>query len=459
MSAMTLHFWFFQHALWIFHFALVFIFLAHILRQRKAPASTFAWFLFVLIAPYIGLPFYFTFGFRKFLPSKPLIFGRPSCADFVIVDPVQKTLTASGSPLPCSNAEFQLLDSGEKAFHAIVNAIGEARRSICLETYIFGRDAVGVQILSLLAKRAGEGLDVRILIDTIGSHLPGHPNFREFERAGGQVAFFMPMLHRPFRGNSNLRNHRKQMIIDGQVGIMGGMNIAEEYMGPNSSPSRWIDIAFTVQGKIAGQMEEVFYADWNYAVSKNEQPRRGESTASERGCLVQLVVSGPDVATDPIYEFLLIAIYGARERVWIATPYFVPDEALAKAMELACRRGVDLRLFIPKKSNHFIADLCRSTYVQQIQNAGGHIFLSPKMLHAKATLIDSNYAFVGSANLDGRSLLLNYELGLCLYSAAEVEAIETWFNSTMEICVKGFPRLNWLEELTGNLARLTGPLI
>ncbi len=456
---MNLHFWIFQHALWIVHFVLVFIFLAHLLRQRKAPTSILAWFLFVLIAPYVGLPLYLAFGIRKFLPAKALIFEDGAPLLSTLVDAVQKTLVASGSPLPCYNSEIQLLASGENAFRAISEMIESSRQSIYVETYIFSSDEIGHQVLKLLTAKAQEGIDVRILIDSVGAHLPGHPSFKDFKRAGGLVAFFMPLLHRPFRGAFNLRNHRKQMIIDGEIALVGGMNLAEEYMGPTPDPSRWTDIAVKVKGQIVGQFEKVFFADWNYASAKQGQRSKGKTFTNESDHLSQLIVSGPDVATDPIYEVLLTAIYGARDRIWLATPYFVPDEALAKAIELACRRGVDVRLVLPRKSNHFLADLGRNTYVQQIQRSGGRIYLFPQMLHAKVTLVDDHYAVLGSANLDGRSLFLNYELGLCLYSTNDISITKTWFDGVLNNSVEGFPKVNWLKELSGDLARLIGPLI
>jgi cardiolipin synthase A/B len=457
---MTYHFWIFQHTFWIFHFILVFVFLAHLLRQRRAPASTLAWFLIALVAPYIGIPLYLTFGLRKFLPPKPFLFGQSPSQTQVLVDPIQRTLRAVGSPPPSKNMEFNLLDSGEQAFAEMKRAIDEARSSIFLETYIFSDDDVGTKLLELLTKKVKAGVDVRILIDSVGARLPGHPSFNEFKAAGGQVAFFMPLLHRPFRGTSNLRNHRKQMIIDHTFSFLGGMNVAQEYMGPTVNPDRWVDTVFSVCGPIVEQLETVFLADWSYATKKTERRVQSETVDRESsGHVLQLVVSGPDVATDPIYEVLLTAIYGARERIWIATPYFIPDEALAKAIELACRRGVDVRLLLPRKSNHYLADIGRTTYLQQVQKSGARIFLFPKMMHAKATLVDMNYAIVGSANFDGRSLFLNYELGLCVYSQSDNTVIEKWFEGLFHASTEDFVKLNCMQDVIGDLARLVGPLI
>ena len=456
---MRFHFLIFQHALWIVHFAIVFVFLGHIVRQRKAPASALAWFLFVLIAPYVGLPLYFTFGLRKFLPAKPLLFDLRVPSALFFSDSVQKTLVASGCPPPCLNSEIQLLDTGEKAFQCLTELIRGAKSSIYLETYILSDDEIGYQIVELLTAKAQNGLDVRILIDSVGARLPGHPSFSNFKSAGGRVAFFMPLLHRPFQGTFNLGNHRKLILVDREIAVVGGMNIGLEYMGSTPDPSRWTDLAVTLKGPVVGQFEVVFFADWNYAAGSSEKLLETKNIAQGGEHLSQMIVSGPDVATDPIYEFLLTTLYRARDRVWLSTPYFVPDDALAKAIELAGRRGVDVRLFLPKKSNHLLADWGRNTYVQQIVKACGRLFLYPHMLHAKVVLVDSSYALVSSANLDARSLLLNYELGLCLYSSADISNIEKWFIEVQKKCSEEIPKIKFAEMWASEIARMIGPLL
>jgi cardiolipin synthase len=460
VNMQTKHLWFVENIFLILHFCIVLIFLAHILRQRKSPAATIAWFLFALISPYIGIPFYFLFGSRKFLSTKPALFFDDNVPTVKLSDPIQKILISGGCPAPCFNREVRLLKSGEEAFRELVFLIANAEKSIYLETYIFSGDKVGKLILKELENSARRGVDVRLLIDAFGAYVPGGPSFKNFKLAGGRVEFFMPFLHRPFRGANNLRNHRKQLIIDQESVILGGMNIAKEYMGPKQDLLRWTDLSILIKGQIASQFGAVFLSDWAYATEEVAQKSSivisNDFAESHR---TQLVVSGPDVKTDPIYEMLLTAIYGARYRIWIATPYFVPDEALVKAMELAVRRGVDVRIIIPRKSDQLLADLARSTYVQRIQDFGGHIFLFKKMLHAKTTLIDDSCALLGSANTDGRSLFLNYELGVSLYSAQDLKEIESWFMSVFEGLIAGVAPPSWFRTLAGDLTRLLEPLI
>lgn len=443
----------------IIQFVIILGFLLHILSIKKNPTSTLAWFLIILVQPYIGLPFYLLVGSRKIFRKKPLIF--PFSGNLSnIKDPIQKVLLASGSPEACFNKNIEFLKTGELAYSTLVGIIQQAKEFIYLETFIFSHDKVGHLVLDALTKKAREGVDVKILLDSLGAMMPGHPNFKEFKEAGGKISMFMPLIHRPFQGSANLRNHRKLVVVDNRIAMIGGMNIAEEYMGPNPMESRWVDLAMTVEGPIVLQLKEVFLFDWAFANHKESILKNNElQLAQEETHLAQLVMSGPDIKTDPIYELLLTAIYSAKERVWITSPYFVPDESLAKAIELAARRGIDVRLVVPKKSNHPLADYGRQTYLDQIHLAGAEIYKYPKMIHAKIALIDNHYGFIGSANMDSRSLLLNYELGICLYSESDLKGLENLCEGIFAESSTEVEELTHVQEWFGRLARLFSPLI
>ncbi|HKM55224.1 MAG TPA: phospholipase D-like domain-containing protein, partial [Isosphaeraceae bacterium] len=175
---------------------------------------------------------------------------------------------------------------------------------------------------------------------------------------------------------------------------------------------------------------------------------------------VQVVASGPDVPGDPLYETLVSLIFAARQRIWIITPYFVPDEMLARALNLASRRGVDIRLIVPARSNHLSADLARESYLRELHEAGGQVLLyQPVMLHAKAILLDDQLAVIGSANMDNRSLFLNYEVALFLYTRGEVQAVSDWAFRLQADCLRELPRSGWARELAENVVRLLSPLL
>jgi cardiolipin synthase len=338
--------------------------------------------------------------------------------------------------------------------------IQEAKSSLYLETFIFSHDEVGHLVLEALTAKSQEGVEVKILLDSLGAMMPGHPSFKKFKAAGGEISMFMPLIHKPFQGSANLRNHRKLVVADDQIAMIGGMNIALEYMGPTLSQDRWVDLAMTIEGPLVPQLKAVFLFDWSFAhhqESELKDPPRSKGVHDQH--LAQLVMSGPDIKTDPIYELLLTALYSAKQRVWITSPYFIPDESLAKAIELAARRGVDVRLVVPKKSNHLLADFGRQTYLDQIHTAGAMIYYYPKMIHAKLTLVDDHYGFIGSANMDSRSLLLNYELGVCLYSSEDLKKLEKWCEMIFEMSSTEFRQLTSGQQWFGRVARLVSPLI
>ena len=176
--------------------------------------------------------------------------------------------------------------------------------------------------------------------------------------------------------------------------------------------------------------------------------------------MVQVVASGPDVPDDPLYETLVSLIFAARERIWIVTPYFVPDEMLVRALTLAARRGVDVRLIVPARSNHLSADLARESYLRDLHEAGGKVLLYQSVvLHAKAVIFDNQLAVIGSANMDNRSLFLNYEVALFLYTPAQVEAVSNWATRLQANCLRDLPKPGWTRELAENIVRLFSPLL
>jgi cardiolipin synthase len=271
----------------------------------------------------------------------------------------------------------------------------------------------------------------------------------------------MPVIHIPFRGRANLRNHRKIVVVDDRHAMVGGMNLAGEYMGPEPDPSRWRDLSAVMTGPAAHDLNELFHSDWEFATGEDPTPDAAPPDRSAKGgTSVQVVASGPDVAGDPLYESLVTAIFLARRRIWIVTPYLVPDETLARALELAARRGVEVRLVVPARSNKLVADLARASYLRQIHEAGGHVLLyTPGMVHAKAVVVDDGLAVIGSANMDMRSLFLNYEVAVFLSSPPEVKGTAAYVDALAADCVTRLPTQNRATELAEDVVRLLSPLL
>ena len=380
-----------SHLVSIVGFVMAIVLVADVLRSRRAAGSVVAWMLAIVLAPYIGVPLYLLLGGRKLRrasAAKEPLYRAPGLGPAPHGD-IERMLVGVGTPAARTGNVVELLDTGEAAFAALVALIDSAKTTLDLSTLILAGDEVGTAIVERLTARAQAGVQVRVLIDSLFRFHSDGRELAGLTRAGGKVAWFMPVVHIPFRGHANLRLHRKLVIVDGQVAILGGMNIAREYMGPVPYPGRWHDLSMRLSGPAVVDVARIFSSDWLFATHQPSPPEPAVTTdlptdIAQGHAIVQVVGSGPDVASDRIYDALLTAIFCSRQRLWIATPYFVPDEALAKAFILAARRGVDVRILVPLRSNHRIADYAGASYLRNIVDAGGKVFcFTPGMMHAK----------------------------------------------------------------------------
>lgn len=405
-------------------------------RQRRHPSAAIGWVLFLVLAPYVGLPLFLLFGTRKV--ARP---PRHACP--VPLTAIQDGLPGSGArmqsltrgmglPPPVTFTDLAVHRDGGAALERLCELLVSARHTLQVSSFLLGRDEVGTMVAGLLAQRAREGVHVRLLIDGVGRHLGGCPNLRPLRDAGVEVALFMSPWSSPLRGRVNLRNHRKAVITDGQWLWTGGRNLAAEYfIGASSHGHRqppWIDLSFDLRGMLARQVGQQFERDWAVAVGEAPPAERHVALHSpEPGeQAVQLLPSGPDQVDDTVYGLLIDACFNASHRILALTPYFVPDPVLLMAFKLAARRGVAVDLVVPRQSNHRLADLARPQALRDLLDAGGHVWLTPSMLHAKLVIVDDAVALAGSLNLDQRSLFLNYEMMVAFYDAKTVGRFSQW---------------------------------
>ena len=355
-----------------------------------------------------------------------------------------------------------------------------ARHSVDLCTFVLGRDEIGDTIVSELLQASMRGVHVRLLLDAIGSLRASRSHLGALRDAGAEVRWFMPLLHNPLRGRTNLRNHRKITVADTLVLWSGGRNQAAEYfIGTSGSPA-WEDLSFVARGPLATQAQMLFEHDWRVASGRARLalPRRavvhgglqevaeGEREAAQKeqggaparfGAVAQLIASGPDHADDTVYALMLSAAYNAQTRILAVTPYFVPDEALLYAWCLACRRGVQLTLLVPQRSNHPLADLARERALRQLIQAGGKVLLYPAMMHAKAVVVDDQLALCGTVNLDERSLFLNFELMVAFYGTDEIDWLAAWIEQRSRAAAIHDGRLpGWWRDLLEGIVRAVG---
>jgi cardiolipin synthase len=463
----TISSWFFSEIFTRIGFLLALILMAGLLRQRRSPSSTIAWLLAILLMPNVGVPLYIIFGGRKvrrLARRKDRIYSTSGAPVHRDADGAAERLLASyGVPPPSSGNCFELVSSGVTAYERVVDLVESARSSIHITTYILGSDKGSRALVECLTRKAAEGIAVRVLIDSFGSWRLSRRFVAPLISSGGEVASFMPVFNL-FRGRANLRNHRKLVVVDSRSALTGGMNLAWPYIGPAGTVGLWQDLSMVVEGPAVLDLDSLFASDWKFATGKDPTGRppleRQPCATGFESTSVQVVASGPDVAGDPLYESLLALIFAAQTRIWIVTPYYVPDEMLARALALAARRGVDVRLIVPARSNHISADLARASYVRDLHTAGGRIlFYEPVMLHAKAVLFDDRLAVIGSANMDMRSLFLNFEVALFVHSPKQVDHVASWAEALMANSKPELPTPGWARELGENIVRLLSPLL
>ena len=457
--------WLVPHISSILGFLLAVFLLSRILREHRPPASTLAWLLSIVLVPYVGVPLYFLIGGRKhrrLAARKHQLYAGPlqqdEQASLRALNSIERILLTGGAPRTSTGDRVQLWSTGEETFEHMMELFRTAKSSIDVSTFILGGDATGLAVLERLAARAAEGVQVRMLLDGLFLFRARRRDLLKLTRAGGKVAVFMPLLRLPFRGPANLRNHRKIIVVDGEIAVVGGMNLADEYMGANPRADRWQDMSLQIEGPAVAHIHNVFRSDWAFASGDPATPVAYPLLKRVGDANLQVVASGPDVAGDTYYDAILTALFQARERIWVATPYFIPDEAITRGLVLAARRGVDVMLVVPQRSNHLSADIAGGSYLRQIERAGARVrpFL-PGMMHAKVTVIDHDLAILGSANLDMRSLFLDYEIAVFIYTHSEVALFEAWFDQLLRHCGNQLEEPGTVRALAEDLGRLLAP--
>lgn len=460
------------HLLTVAGFLLAIFAIARLMSERKQPGNTFAWLFAFAFIPYVGVPLYLLFGGRKLrklaerkarlCPVSPTKVAVPENAGFAA-----RVFVNNGASAPIGGNRVRFMLSGEDSFAALEAGIRGAKESIHIMTFILGHDEVGRQIVQLLAERARAGIKVRLLLDALGCFRTSGRFCDPLRAAGGEVVRFMPMLPLQSRWSANLRNHRKIAILDHQLAAVGGRNLAREYMGPKPLKRRWRDLGAVLEGPAVRQLEEVFLADWAFAsdqpVAKLLEELPAAWPAPVGSADLQVVASGPDVAGDPLYEGILSLVQQAQRSVWIVTPYFIPDEVLQRSLMVQARAGLDVRIVVPARSNHYITDLARRHHLNELQQAGVKVLLYHSgMNHAKLLLVDGETTLFGSANMDLRSLFVNFEIGLVAYSPGEARVIKAWMQEIFDLSKplsdrKSARRL--FPALGEEIARLLAPLL
>lgn len=450
----------------------------YIVLQKREPVATLSWILCLAALPYAGLLIYYLLGPRK-IRRQNIRRGRhrDDMSSYRAVCPVDDNaselskVAQSTTGLPPSTAtSLHWLVDGGNAYPAILEAVRQARHHIHLMYYIYTPEQNGTALRDALIERARAGVQVRLLIDAIGSSKVRKAFLQPLRDAGAEVFWFHPsQLLRPFkRPWMNLRTHRKLVIVDGQVAFTGGINITDE-QDERIREDAYRDLHMRVEGKVVHSLQLVFVEDWLYASGQAHQvfePDRlwpSMPPPPPHSIQAQVLISGPDSGWETIHRLHVAAIQEARRRVWLVTPYFVPGEAARMALTSAALGGLDTRLLVPKRSDSLLVTLAARSYFDELLAAGVRIYeYGPRMLHTKAFIADDHLSIVGSANFDHRSFRLNFELSMMIRDKATTAELEQLLQAEFARAVEVTParqRSLWRDRLPEGFARLASPLL
>jgi cardiolipin synthase len=437
----------------------------HAVVHARTPQGALAWALGLVLLPYLTLVPYLYLGSSQVHGYAPPPRRRsagvlasaeahPACVR------LDALAALAGRPFQRGHA-LRLLIDGQAAFEAMFEAIAQARRDVLVQFFIIHDDVIGRRLQQVLLERAAAGVRVHLLYDNIGSHdLP--PAYVDTLRRGGvQVQAFAGRRWRN-RFQLNFRNHRKLVVVDDACGFVGGLNVGDEYLGARLPLSPWRDTQLELRGPAVADLRRAFAEDWHWSTGTALPPA---GPIAEQGTASVLVLTtGPADDQETGSLCFTALIHAARQRVWLSTPYFVPDSAVLSALQLAVLRGVDVRVMIPARPDHRGVFLASTLHAHEaIQRGIGMYRYQPGFLHQKAVLVDDHTAAIGSMNLDSRSFRLNFEITALAVDeafAADVEAmLRDDFARCRAIDAHEYDDAPYLRRVAMHVARLFDPIL
>ena len=459
---------------------------ASLLMSRRSPQSTLAWMFAFIALPVVSGFYYLLFGPRR-LQRRKRRYGLARAEAGRVSQYLRSTagqkspqldvdaagLAAVGRRLgqgmPTFADEVTLLDNGDRKMRELEAAIRGAKSHVHLEYYIWEPDRIGTQFRDLLVEARKRGVEVRVLVDAVGSGRAKPRFWKPLVDAGGEVLVFNPVEIRTGRLHfANFRTHRKIAIIDGRIGFLGGINLHDPASAKGSGKDAWRDQHARIVGEPVRKLQRLFLEQWTYAggafsLEKGDVPVYFPAATGEgRGVPTQILASGPDEDTAALHAFFLAAIATARRRIWIETPYLIPDEPLEAALRVAVLRDVDVQVIVPKQGDSRLVTAASHTYCDSLGRAGIQIFeYGPPMLHAKTLLVDDTMGIVGTANLDNRSFRLNFEVAAAFYDRDVIHHLARRFEDDRAFS-KPFPhkrRGPRVTQMLESVARLTSPVL
>lgn len=466
-------------------FAIIVVFV-----ERKNPTATVAWLMALFLLPVIGFGLYLFVG-QSFYRDR--MFKVKKEDDETLTDLIESQkkeifkeiplehqvsdaykrmmlmlMESNQAPVTTQNSVKVFVDGNEK-FKALIEAIQGAQDHIHLEYYILKDDEIGNEVFAALTERAQAGVSVRFLGDGLGAAGPKKSFYVPYLNAGGKLEFFFPSLMNISHPRINYRNHRKIAVIDGKVGFIGGFNIGDDYLSRVPEWAPWRDTAVQVNGHAVLAMQIRFLLDWNYAAKEDKLEYSSryfpdDGGPSDTWVPIQIVSGGPDTYWNPIKESYMRLITLASDSVYIQTPYFIPDESIMDALRMAALSGIDVRIMMPAKPDHWFVYWAGYSYIQQLLDAGVKAYTyDVGFIHAKTIVVDEAAASVGSANWDVRSFKLNFETNAIMYDHKIAKELKEHFIADLAVCSEltpeRFASLPVKIKIKQSISRLFSPLL
>lgn len=461
----------------VFSFSLIFI-------ERKDPTTTWAWLLIMILLPGIGFVIYLLLGQNlsreRLFKEKTMLdenkkrelsnqlteetLGHSAGQEFL--DLIRMNYNNCGSKYTTGN-DVEIYYDGEDKFVRLLEDLRSAKKYINIQYYIFRKETIGKEIIKILEEKAAQGVEVRFLVDSMGSYTLTKRSLKKFIKNGGKFEIFFPGILPHINTRINYRNHRKIVVIDGECGYTGGFNVGTEYINQDKKIGFWRDTHIRIKGEAVNDLNERFLLDWCYASKEQiddfttfypEKPYK----EGNRG--IQIVTSGPDHKEEYIKHAYIKMINNAKKSIYLQTPYFVPDEPMLEALKLAALSGVDVRIIIPGKPDHIFMKWAASAYIGDIIEAGGKVYTYENgFIHSKTMVVDGQVSSIGTANMDIRSFKLNFEVNAFVYDEKVAMDMENQFFGDIndsELITKAEynGRSNWLK-MKESIIRLLSPIL
>ena len=454
--------------------------IALIFFERKDPTATWAWLFVLTLLPLLGFVVYLFLGLT---PRKRKVFQQKMEQDkgrkmayadkdyFPLTDnqpdfpPLEEKIIRLGlssrTPAMLGYNNIDIYTHGQEKFADLFADIAEAEDFIHINYFIIRPDTLGKKLIELLTKKAKQGVEVRLLYDRMGTRKIPKKHISRLKKAGGESIPFAPFVL-----DINYRNHRKNCIIDGKVGYVGGINVGIEYIGESQRFGDWRDTHLRITGESVDSLQHRFLLDWSFATGDSflNQPKYFPPKATTGSSPVQIVTSGPDSKEEEIKTLFLKMIYGAEKSVYIQTPYFIPDASMLEALKIAADSGVDVRVMIPDRPDKPIVYAANHSFVGQLLEAGVRFYHYERgFLHSKTITVDGRIASVGTTNMDVRSFKLNFEINAFIYDNKVAGELEDIFIEDLryssEITPASYAQRGIGMKVRESFARLLSPIL